>query len=215
MQEIGIQDQASRKLLDERLAQLCEDLEATKRISTRDLAAQIRETGFRCVKCGECCVGEDNSVVVFPFEIRRIMASTGQGWLDTVEPPAEGEWDCQGNFHTLEWRIKKENGSCKFFSDGKCKIYSDRPFICCTYPFYLDDGGLRWSECRGLGAKIETADAKEMAGRLIERRIIEIQESIALLERYQDFQRGCRSEDGACIVHDSEGEHSIFCNHHH
>jgi Fe-S-cluster containining protein len=209
MQEMSIQNQASRKLLDERLAELRENLEAAKRISTRDLAAQISEIGFRCIKCGECCVDEDCSVVVFPFEIRRIMAATGEGWLDCVEPPAEGEWDSQGNFHTLEWRIKKENGSCKFYSDGNCRIHAARPFICSTYPFYLDDCLLRCSQCRGFRRQIEPANAEEMAARLIERRISEVQESIALLERYQDFQRGSNSAHGACIVHDSEGEHII------
>ena len=43
--------------------------------------------GFHCLKCGECCQGEDNSVVVFPQEIRRILITTGLPWLEVVGPP--------------------------------------------------------------------------------------------------------------------------------
>ena len=94
--------------------------------------------------------------------------------------------------------------------DAECKIYGSRPGICSTYPFYLDRGILHLSECRGLGGKIEPDEAKEMACSLISRYITEIREAIALLEKYEDFERGGPGEGGRCIVHDSEGEHCIF-----
>ncbi len=189
-------------------------LEEAMRISEEDLAARIREIGFACIRCGECCTGDDNSVVVYPFEIRRIMAFTSESWLDTVEPPSLGEWDSNGDFHTLEWRIKKCNESCKFYSancrdrEAKCRIYEIRPLLCSTYPFYLDDGALRCSECRGLGRPIDPSQAKRIAALLKERNIVEIREAIALLEKYEDFPRGSPG-NGICIVHDSEGEHKI------
>jgi hypothetical protein len=65
------------------------------------------------------------------------------------------------------------------------------------------------SECRGLGSRIESDEANKMAERLILRYLFEIQEAIALLERYQDFERGEARKGGGCIVHDSEGEHRI------
>jgi hypothetical protein len=52
-------------------------LEDANKVSKEALAAQIKEIGFHCLRCGECCTGEENSVVVFPFEIRRIMGVTG------------------------------------------------------------------------------------------------------------------------------------------
>ncbi len=185
-------------------------LEEARRISEEDLAARIREIGFACIRCGECCTGDDNSVVVYPFEIRRIMALTGESWLDMVEPPSIGEWDNQGNFHTLEWRIRKCEGSCKFYSakSCECRAYEARPLLCSTYPFYLDDGALRCSECRGLGKPIEPAQAGKIAALLKERNIVEIREAIALLEKYEDFPRGSPGK-GICVVHDSEGEHKI------
>ena len=160
--------------------------------------------------CGECCRGQDNSVVVFPFEIRRILSATDLEWLDVVSPPNLGEWDREGCFHTLEWWLNKENESCRFYQNGHCAIYSVRPMLCSAYPFYLDRGELMCSECRGLGGKIEPGEARNMAERLIRRYVIEIQEAIAILEKYEDFERGEVGKGGGCIVHDSEGEHRIL-----
>jgi len=195
--------------LQDRIAGLKKDLLAAKGISLTDLAARIRKTGFHCQECGECCRGEDNSVVVFPEEIRRIQRATDLDWLEAVAPPVEGEWDREGCFHTLEWRLRKENNACRFYRDGRCSIYPVRPMLCRTYPFYLDEGRLMHSECRGLGGKIEQEEANELAESLLDRYITEIREAIHLLERYRDFERGESKEGGACIVHDSEGEHRI------
>jgi Fe-S-cluster containining protein len=196
--------------LQVRLAELHASLEAAERLNANDIARQIMVIGFRCMRCGDCCKGEENSVVVFPFEIRRIMAALGCQWLEAVEPPIDGEWDTEGNFHTLEWRIKKRSGSCGFFLNGNCEIYGARPLLCSTYPFYLDGNGvLRCSECRGLKVEMDLAEAKKMAVQIIERSRIEILEAMALIERYGGFERGGRLKNGDCIVHDSEGEHRI------
>ncbi|NMB85228.1 MAG: YkgJ family cysteine cluster protein [Methanothrix sp.] len=192
------------------LAKLRDDLRAARGLSTERLAAQIQEIGFQCLRCGDCCTGEDNSVVVFPFEIRRILGATAMDWSDVVEPPQEGEWDSEGIFHTLEWRLKREDGSCKFYAKCNCKIYGSRPLLCSTYPFYLDSGALRCSECRGLGRKIRPGEAWKIAALLKKRWIIEICEAIALLERYEDFERGRPGKRGLCVVHDSEGEHRVI-----
>jgi len=194
---------------ENRIRELRQWLERTKAASSSDLAARIMEMGFKCLCCGRCCTGEDNSVVVFPSDIRRIMQFTGETWLQTVEPPAEGEWDQHGNFHTLEWRIRKDGASCKFYTGNGCRIYEVRPMICRTYPFYLDNDVLRCSECSGLGIEKAPHDAEIMAACLLKRCVIEIEESIALLEKYQDFERGMQKNGQALIVHDSEGEHRI------
>jgi len=191
------------------IAQLNEAFLAAKKLTSTKLAAQIRELGFHCLQCGECCRGEDNSVVVFPQEIRQILIATGLPWLEVVVPPMEGEWDKDGCFHTLEWRLKKEGESCRFYQNDRCSVYRDRPMLCRTYPFYLDNGELMCSECRGLGGKMVSGEADKMAEQLIMRYLFEIQEAIALLERYRDFERGKVGKDGECIVHDSEGEHRI------
>jgi hypothetical protein len=203
------EDRVRRSDLLNRIAGLKEAFLAAKKLSPTKLAARIRNIGYHCQKCGECCRGEDNSVVVFPDEIRQLIVATGQEWLEVVVPPKEGEWDKDGCFHTLEWRLKKEGESCRFYQNGRCSVYPDRPMLCRTYPFYLDNCELMCSECRGLDGKMESDEADKMAEQLIMRHLVEIQEAIALLERYRDFERGEARKGGGCIVHDSEGEHWI------
>jgi len=191
-----------------RIAELREDLRRAKSQSRANLAGEIRDMGFSCQGCGECCRGEDNSVLVFPFEIRSIQEATGLSWAEVATPPEEGEWDREGYFHTLEWRLAKVGEACRFYLGGVCAIYPVRPMICCTYPFYLDRGKLMASECRALGREIDDQEAQRLAELLIARQVIEIEESIALLERYRDFPRGPPGKRGI-IVHDSEGVHII------
>jgi uncharacterized protein len=203
------EDRAGRQDLQERISELNEAFMKGKKLNPAILAAQLMVNGFHCLQCGECCQGEDNSVVVFPQEIRRLLITTGLQWLEVVGPPKEGEWDKDGCFHTLEWRLKKAGESCRFYQNGRCSVYSDRPMLCRTYPFYLDNGKLMCSQCRGLDGKMESDEANKMAEQLILRYLFEIREAIALLERYRDFERGEAGEGGRCIVHDSEGEHWI------
>ncbi|HNX39138.1 MAG TPA: YkgJ family cysteine cluster protein [Methanothrix sp.] len=193
----------------DRIGELEQSLVRAGRISAATLASRIQEIGFCCLGCGECCRGEDNSVVVFPREVRRIMEATGLAWLEVAGPPDEGEWDGEGCYHTLEWRLSKDGLSCRFLEGGRCRIYQDRPLLCRTYPFYLDDGILRVSECRGLGGRIDREEAERLAAELLRRYTTEIEEAISLLKMYRDFARGPAAEGGATIVHDSEGEHRI------
>ncbi|MDF0590452.1 YkgJ family cysteine cluster protein [Candidatus Methanocrinis natronophilus] len=198
-----------RAIKAEILADLESQLERAESLATDDLARKIKEIGFRCEICGDCCRGEDNSVAVFPFEIRGIADETGESWLEVAGPPLDGEWDCEGSFHTLEWRLRKTGRDCRYFSDKGCKIYEARPLLCTTYPFYLEDCRLRWSECRGLGGEIGTGDSLILAELLKRRQIVEIREAVKLVKRYDDFERGEPSPYGRCIVHDSAGEHLI------
>ena len=191
------------------LADLRRSHAAALRLSPFSLASQIKRIGFQCLECGQCCRGEDNSVLVFPFEVRRIMAKKNLDWQEIAQPPKEGEWDSEGNFHTLEWRLKKKGLRCRFYEDGQCTIYGSRPLLCRTYPFYLVEGELCCSECSGLGMKIDIDAAQDIARQLILRHITEIEEAIALTERYEDFPRGKGKKGGSCIIHDSEGEHII------
>ncbi len=199
----------NRAEIEEMLAELALQLERAERLSTEIVARDIRRFGFRCQRCGECCRGEENTVAIFPFEIRAIMGETGEGWLEAAEPPLEGEWDSGGNFHTLEWRLRKTGRDCRYFSEGGCRIYGRRPLLCETYPFYLDDGRLRWSECRGIGGEISSEEATKLAELLKRRQIFEIREAIELVRKYEEFERGEPSPFGRCIIHDSEGVHEI------
>jgi Fe-S-cluster containining protein len=197
---------------EKHLQDLRRELQETRALSLEGLAEQIRAVGFQCMHCGECCSGADSSVVVFPFEVRAVLERTGLSWLETVRPSEEGEWDDRGRFHTLEWRLQREGGSCSFYKDGGCTIYRERPLLCKTYPFFLEKGLLSISECSGLGRRTGRGRSQELARLLKERRIIELEEAIALIEKFQDFLRGAPGGKTICIVHDSEGSHLVVAD---
>jgi uncharacterized protein len=194
------------------LVDLFQELEMSYKISVQELASQIKQIGFQCIGCGDCCRGEDNNVAIFPREIRQISQLTSDCWLEIAEPPTIGEWDLNRKFHTLEWRLKKEDLSCKFHTSQGCIIYEARPIICRTYPFFINDGFLDFSDCQGLGKEIGNEESEKLARLLVNRLIMEIEESIALICKYSDFERGKPSSKKECIIHDSEGEHQIHCN---
>lgn len=189
------------------------DLERASRISVEALAERIKAIGFRCQRCGDCCSGPDAEVLVFPSEVRRIIAHTKQPWLDVVEPPKTGVWDMEGNFHTLEWMLRRSGNRCAYYDDasGSCRIYHARPDICRTYPFYLDGDELRVSECRGLGVEIGDGEALRIAQELKRRLLSELREEMEVRSRFSGFELSERPEGprGVCIVHDGEGAHCV------
>jgi Fe-S-cluster containining protein len=192
-------------LKETKIIHLKKNLNKALKIDEKQLAEKIKAIGFKCIKCGRCCMAEygDNTVFVFPFEIRRICEKTGLHRDDFVIPTPSQDRDAEGNVHTFEWVLRK-NGDCIFLQKGLCTIYEKRPHICKTYPFYLLEGNLMVSECEGLGGGISREDCLKLAALLKERYIAEIKESVALLERFDGFNPGGR---GNVCVHDSEGEH--------
>ena len=193
-----------------RISNLKKELAKALQIDEKKLAGKIREIGFECKKCARCCRAEygDNTVVVFPSEIRDICDKTGLARDDFVIPAPSQDIDPQGNIHTFEW-VLKENGDCIFLRNGLCEIYECRPHICRTYPFYLLDGELEVSECSGAGRNITDDNSLKLAALLKERLVTEIRESIALIKRFNGFIPG---GSGSVCVHDSEGEHWLNKN---
>ncbi|MFZ2410056.1 MAG: YkgJ family cysteine cluster protein [Candidatus Methanoperedens sp.] len=189
-----------------KITSLAKNLDKAAGIDEKKLADEIKAIGFKCQKCARCCMAEygDNTVSVFPFEIRRICEKTGLMRDELVIPTPSEDRDSQGNIHTFEWVLRK-NGDCIFLEKGLCRIYECRPFICKTYPFYLLDGRLMVSECEGIGGDITEEDSRKLASLLKERYIAEIKEAIALFERFRGF---APSGNGIC-VHDSGGEHWV------
>jgi Fe-S-cluster containining protein len=189
------------------IASLKKELDDAFRIDDKKLAHQIKTTGFKCEKCAQCCMSEfgDNTVIVSPSQIKKICGGSGLRRDDFVMPSPSDDKDQDGNIHTFEWVLRK-NDDCIFLEEKMCEIYECRPFICKTYPFYLLDGKLEVSECMGLGGNISDEESLELAGVLKERYVLEIKESIAVLEKFNGFNPG---GNGRVCVHDSEGEHWI------
>ncbi|MCZ7385838.1 MAG: YkgJ family cysteine cluster protein [Candidatus Methanoperedens sp.] len=188
------------------IALLLKALDKALKIDEKQLADEIKSIGFKCRNCAHCCKAEygDNTVFVFPSEIRRIREKTGLKRDDFVIPTPSEDRDSEGNVHTFEWVLRK-NGDCIFLKGGLCEIYETRPYICKTYPFYLLDGRLMISECEGIGGDITEEESRKLATLLKERYIAEIKEAIALFEKFRGFNL---SGSGIC-VHDSEGEHWV------
>ena len=189
------------------IVRLKKELDYALRIDEKKLADRIKAIGFKCKKCAQCCMSEfgDNTVMVSPSQIGKICMESGLKRDDFVVPMPSDDRDEDGNIHTFEWALKK-NGDCIFLKEKLCEIYKFRPFICKTYPFYLLDENLEVCECIGLGGNISDRESLELAGLLKERYVIEIKESIAVLEKFRGFNPG---GNGRVCVHDSEGEHWI------
>lgn len=194
--------------MERKIEELKKAINEASQIDENALADKIICTGYKCVRCAKCCKADfgDNTVSIFPFEVRRICAKKGLGWDEIAIPAPSEDRDDAGNIHTFEWVLKK-NRNCAFLDQDLCKIYECRPYICSTYPFYLLEGHLMVSECEGLGSVISKKDALKMAALLKERYITEIKESIALLKKFQGF---VPSGKGDICVHDSEGEHWLY-----
>lgn len=193
-----------QKILKKRIAELRKKL--TDGLDENRLADKIRAVGFKCKLCAKCCRSDfgDNTVALFPFEIRKICEKTGKKAMEVAVPTPSDDKDIKGNIHTFEWVMRK-NHDCIFLKNGRCEIYEIRPYICKTYPFYLQDGNLEVCECDGLGEQITQEESLKLAALLKERYITEIKESILLLQKFRGFVPGGK---GIC-VHDSEGEHWI------
>lgn len=196
-------------------------LERAKALNVDEIAAAIEAMGFECTRCGACCRGTEetaHTATIYPDEIRRIQARTGDRWQNVARPMPYGLEAEEGE--TFEWAFQTDGcGDCRYLEAGEdgspaCGIYDDRPAICRTYPFQVNVTGVTAPpggvvqrvddvlayECEGLGRTIDPADARRLAETLKRRTVADIQEAMRLLEGYRPANPG----DGI-VVHDSEG----------
>lgn len=126
--------------------------------------------------------------------------------------------DSEGNIHAYGWMLRrKRNGDCIFLEKdtNRCRIYPVRPMLCSTYPFYIEELKMYTCECEGLGEHISTEESRKLADSLLSRYISELEDTLAMYEKYEDFERieedpeiaRNNLEKGICvyIVHDSKG----------
>ena len=126
--------------------------------------------------------------------------------------------DYEGNIHAFGWILRrKKNGTASFLKKerDRCRVYPVRPMLCRTYPFYIEELKLHTCECEGLGYPISAEDSRKLAENLLFRYISELEDMLAMYEKYVDFRRGEKGlelakkslEKGTCtyIVHDSTG----------
>jgi uncharacterized protein len=158
--------------------------------------------------------GEENSTEVFSGASEENEDSFFTEFLELFQENI----DCEGNIHTFGWILRrKRNQDCIFLEKGtrRCRAYPVRPMLCRTYPFYLEGLKLHTCECEGLGCPISVEDSRKLAENLLFRYISELEDMLAMYEKYVDFMRDEKGlelakeslEKGTCtyIVHDSTG----------
>lgn len=203
-------------MIDDAIEGLERELQDASAWDKASLTKKIFDTRFHCKRCGKCCKGQwgDNTVTVFPGEVRGIMRATGLEWLEIVRPMESDDADASGEYHTFEWALQKQkNGDCKFLRNGACAIYASRPLICRTYPMRLESGELETYDCDGIGTGVMgAAEADEMAETLHERQLREARETLSLLRQFKPFDVAPASTapDRIYMVHDSEGSRRVF-----
>lgn len=208
------------------VASLETELDRARDLDVAELADAIEAIGFECTRCGACCRGDEgeHTATVFPDEIRDLQAVTGEEWRAVARPMPFGltETDDGREGETFEWALQTDDcGDCRFYDEsddgvGACTVHPDRPLICRTYPFSVALGGttqpmgevvdqrgeVRAHECEGLGRDIGRGEAEELAAALKRRAVRELEEAIAVRDRYEPVE----APDGSVIVHDSEGQ---------
>lgn len=165
------------------------------------LAELIREIGFSCIRCGECCTGTDNLVMLYPSEIREISGATGRNAGDFTEPYPEKVRMPGGGSIMFGRCLKRTARGCIFLDGSCCTAYASRPWICRTYPFMLSGEELAISPCRGIGQEISYDEAMEIAGFVIARRAAEQEEE----DRIRALLSSIHLPRGAEIVIDETG----------
>ncbi|WP_146199823.1 YkgJ family cysteine cluster protein [Methanospirillum stamsii] len=143
--------------------------------STISLAQKILENRFSCQCCGACCTEYEpgsNRVMVSPEEIHRIMEGSGLSFEEIAEPYPERIQE-SGRDYTFGWVIRQKGNHCMFLSESRCTIYQNRPWICRTYPFMLDNDDLIVHPCSGLNRADSIEDPKDIALNLLKRQEFE------------------------------------------
>ncbi len=170
----------------------------------KELARRIREIGFYCTRCGDCCSGsgtDANLVMVTPEEIDRISRGAGESPDRFTEPYPEYIGTGSGGSITFERCLRRSHSGCTFLSGNSCTVYPHRPWICRTYPFMLDDDELRVFACNGLGKRITADEAGELAHLLLKRREEERKEE----ERVRQILASVPVPEGKRVLIDGRG----------
>lgn len=165
-----------------------------------------------------------HTATIFPDEVRTLRDAdeTVTEWRDVARPMPYGLTEREDGTavgQTFEWALQTTDcGDCTFYDDsatgGGCRAHDSRPLICRTYPFSVALGGtsqpmgdpvdreglVRAHECEGLGRSIDRDEARSLARALKERAVCELEEAIAVTERYEPVDATDR-----IVVVDSEG----------
>lgn len=158
------------------------------------LAGIIREVGFSCTNCAQCCTRAFNGHV---FLLDRDVTAVREIDPAALEPAPGPEFcDQDGTFYVSGYALGVKNdpeGSCLFLENGRCRIYDRRFAICRIYPYMLhrepdENGVVDWRQISGLdrhgeyGAEITTEESMAIARETLEYEHDFLAHQIAFLE---------------------------------
>lgn len=138
--------------------------------------------------------------MVSPEEIHRIAEGSNRSFEEIVEPYPERICE-SGKDYTFGWILRQKDDHCMFLSENRCTIYENRPWICRTYPFMLDDDELAVHPCSGIQTGDEGDNAVDIAWDLLKRREFEEQDE----EKIRTVLRTETIPAGRPVVIDGEG----------
>lgn len=98
---------------------------------------------FQCLRCGDCCRGVSDSIMLEPMDIYRLGRH-----LRAKGKPIEGTEDvlCLYAHPALldhgfpVFLLNTDADACVFLRDGKCTVYEARPRVCRLYPIAVAPG---------------------------------------------------------------------------
>lgn len=126
-------------------AKFYKELDILRQYPETELAAIIREVGFSCTACGNCCTTTHNGhVFLLEHDTERAMKICPDS---LIPAPFFEVCDRSGNFYVSGYALRAHtDGTCIHLADNRCSIYEDRFCICRVYPYMLhrepDERGL-------------------------------------------------------------------------
>jgi uncharacterized protein len=130
-----------------RIMALIQERNAIFTYPLEQLADRIRETGFRCNRCGTCCTRAVNSHI---FLLERDVNNLREIHPAALEPAPDPEFcDQDGTLYVSGYALRMNSdgpGTCWFLRENRCRIYGQRFSVCRIYPYMLrqtcQEGGM-------------------------------------------------------------------------
>ena len=131
-----------------------EELSLLHEYPIEELATVIRDVGFACTGCGDCCrAGQNGHVFLLTKDTERALEICANA---LIPAPFFEICNSQGIFYVSGYALRTHpDGSCVHLTDGRCRIYEDRFTICRVYPYMLhrepdEKGRLTFRQISGL-----------------------------------------------------------------
>jgi Fe-S-cluster containining protein len=167
------------------------------------LAGEIRETGFRCTRCGKCCTRAVNGHI---FLLDHDVAVVKNIDPAALKPAPDPEFcDQNGTLYVSGYALRMKNdipGSCWFLENRTCRIYDQRFSGCRIYPHMLrrnadTEGLVTWRKFARPNSHgrydpdIPDDECLELARKIKEYENAVLTQQISFLERIHEYFTVC------------------------